>query len=324
MVLKKEKQRFIIDTNILLTGFLDSYSISAKLINSKKIQFYITENIFEECKTVIRKYCFEIKKENLLINALNGYVKNSGILILSSLLPNFIFSKQRNDEGIKSDMLHNGITDIITYNLKDFASIKRHTPEFIFGRNLRELTPMRGLKGFFGDVKFGDEWTMIHIGRFYGLEEIIHDEITKIRRNKNGYFEIINESFVMASKKKFIDGEHYSLIIEYNKTSKIVVSTASLKVTDNGIHLIKEQYLEAEVKMTNPKVDLFFNQNHHLTAKTEYFSLIPEILKNQQLKICIQSKTTDHLHYSIDVKQTIDSMINLHENYVLFPKYQCN
>ncbi len=83
----------------------------------------------------------------------------------------------------------------------------------------------------------------------------------------------------------------------------------------------KKLFLEADIEMSNPKMDMFFARDHHLFASTEYFSVIPRILNNNQLKICLEKKSTDHLQFSLDVRRTIDSAILIGNRFSITPYY---
>ncbi len=117
--------RIVLDTNVLVSGLLSPYGVSAKALSyiiTKEIEICFDMRIFGEYKSVLYRDKFKFNKKH--INTLLNYIREYGILLPGGYIEQEITFRDKNDLPFWEIAIEAKADYLITGNKKHYPRRK--------------------------------------------------------------------------------------------------------------------------------------------------------------------------------------------------------
>jgi predicted nucleic acid-binding protein len=207
--------KVLIDTNIVLNGAFNRYTVARDLVNTTdKLNHYISYSSIREVDNLLKTNCStrkEIEKASLLVRE---YLQNLGCIILSPGDPKLSLEiLDLDDRPIVSTAKENLIETICSYNIQDildFNGTVRTPLELVreHGQNL--INYLFRIKG----KKIGTIFSIIEPSHKSSIGDLFTtDDGTEHFINKDGFYSYSNTTFSLKIKNEIISGERIGLVI---------------------------------------------------------------------------------------------------------------
>ena len=296
-----------VDTNVILTGALNPFGPSNRLLTIKgKVNYYTSQMVLRECRWLIDKKTKDELKRNYISQLIEKFLKQSEIIIVRDEKPPEIIScNDPDDQYIYDSAKKHNCEYICTYNVKDFPlhGIKAKTPHFI----LLEIEEP-SLANYVQYPLLGKSGTLLFIGCLShksSMGNILssNSEI-KVYSDSNGYICVSGTNVTELKTHKSLEGGIEQVLSFRYKENMFEASRWSLK---NKLWK-KEILTTANCTFHSNTNALFFSANHNFFGLIRNLSGLPRFIRDKNMQHVFSNQSLETVTGSLDLKYIIDNI----------------